>query len=265
MGRHLLLTGASGTLGRWLAPALAGRGYRVRLSDIAPFPDPLPEGAAFVPADLADGAAVAALAEGVDTILHFGGVSVERPWPEIVGPNIIGVTNIFEAARKTRARVIFASSNHTIGFHRRDRMLDTTDPCRPDGYYGLSKIYGEMLGRMMADKHGVESVHLRIGSALPAPTEARHLSTWLSLPDLLRALVAAIEAPAAGHAVVWGVSANGARWWRGDDAGRIGFAPQDDAASFGPLPEQGDAIARLYQGGSFTSQDYDREDGDDRA
>ena len=261
----LLLTGASGQLGRWLAPALAARGYRLRLSDIAPFPDPLPEGASFITADLADGAAVAALAEGVGTILHFGGISVERPWPEIVGPNIVGVTNIFEAARKVRARVVFASSNHTIGFHRRDRVLDVTDPLRPDGYYGLSKVYGEMLGRMMFDKHGVESVHLRIGSALPAPSEARHLSTWLSLPDLLAAVIAAIEAPVTGHAVVWGASANTARWWRGDDGARIGFAPRDDAARFGRLPEKGDAIARRYQGGSFTSQDYDREDGDDRA
>ena len=265
MGRPLLLTGASGTLGRWLAPALAGRGYALRLSDIAAFPDRLPEGAAFIAADLADGAAVEALAEGVDTILHFGGISVERPWPEIVGPNIIGTTHIFEAARKARARVIFASSNHSIGFHPRDRVLDATDPCRPDGYYGLSKVYGEMLGRMMFDKHGVESVHLRIGSALPAPTEARHLSTWLSLPDLLRAVIAAIEAPATGHAVVWGASANAARWWRGDDADRIGFAPQDDAATFGPLPETGGAVARRWQGGSFAAQDYDREDADDRA
>lgn len=265
MGRHLLLTGASGTLGRWLAPALAAAGYRLRLSDIAPFPDPLPEGAAFIPADLADAAAVAALAEGMRTILHFGGVSVERPWPEIIGPNILGVTHIFEAARRTGARVIFASSNHTIGFHRREAVLDAADPYRPDSYYGLSKAYGEMLGRMMADKHGVESVHLRIGSALPAPTEARHLSTWLSLPDLLRAVTAAIEAPHTGFAVVWGASANAARWWRGDDAARIGFAPQDDAARFGPLPEAGDAVARLYQGGAFASQGYDREDRDDRA
>lgn len=265
MARTLLLTGASGQLGRWLAPALAGRGHALRLSDITPFPDPLPAGASFVPADLADGVAVAELAAGVDRILHFGGISVERPWPEILGPNIIGVTNIFEAARRTRARVIFASSNHTVGFHPRDRVLDTTDPLRADGYYGLSKAYGEMLGRMMFDKHGVESVHLRIGSALPAPTEARHLSTWLSLPDLLRALIAAIEAPRTGHAVIWGASANAARWWRGDDAARIGFVPQDDAADFAPLPEVGDAIARRHQGGSFTSQGYDREDGDDRA
>ncbi|MFT4151889.1 MAG: NAD(P)-dependent oxidoreductase [Paracoccaceae bacterium] len=265
MGKLLLLTGASGNLGRWLAPALAARGYRLRLSDIAPFPDPLPEGAAFIRADLADAAAVADLVRGTDRILHFGGISVERPWAEIIGPNIQGCVNIFESARAEGQRVIFASSNHTIGFYPRGQMLDTTDPFRPDGYYGLSKAWGEMLGRMMFDKHGLESVHLRIGSAIPAPTEARHLSTWLSLPDLLGALVAAIEAPVTGHAVIWGASANAARWWRGDDAARIGFVAQDDAAGFAPLPVQGDPVALRYQGGAFASQDYTRGGGDDPA
>lgn len=262
MARHLLLTGASGTLGRWLAPRLVAQGYRLRLSDIADFPDPLPPGAEFIRADLADGAAVAALAEGVGTILHFGGISTERHWSEIVGPNLIGTTHVFEAARVQGQRVIFASSNHTIGFHAQGEMLDTTAPLRPDGYYGLSKIYGEMLGRMMFDKHGVESVHLRIGSALPQPTEARHLATWLSLPDLLAALVAAIEAPATGHAVIWGVSANRDGWWQGGDGARIGYAPQDDAAGFAPLPVQGDKVSRRYQGGSFAAQDYSRGDTD---
>ncbi len=265
MAKLLLLTGASGNLGRWLAPALAAKGYRLRLSDIAAFPDPLPEGAEFIAADLADAPAVAALVAGTDCILHFGGISTERAWDEIIGPNIHGCVNIFEAARTEGQRVIFASSNHTIGFYPRGQRLDTTDPCRPDGYYGLSKIWGEMLGRMMFDKHGLESVHLRIGSAIPEPVEARHLSTWLSLPDLLAALLAAITAPVTGHAVVWGASANTAGWWQGDDAARIGFAPRDDAARFAPWPVQGDPVALRFQGGGFTSQDYSRGDGDDPA
>lgn len=259
MGRHLLLTGASGQLGRWLAPELAARGHALRLSDIAPFPDPLPAGASFVSADLADGAAVTGLAEGIDTILHFGGISVERPWSEIVGPNLVGTTHIFEAARKTGARVIFASSNHTIGFYPRGQRIDTDAPYRPDGYYGLSKAYGELLGRMMFDKHGVESVHLRIGSALPAPGEARHLATWLSLPDLLRALLAAIDARRTGFAVVWGASANRDGWWQGGDGPRLGYHPQDDAARFAPLPEPGEAEARRWQGGSFAALGKDHD------
>ncbi|OYR12047.1 NAD-dependent epimerase/dehydratase family protein [Brucella grignonensis] len=258
--KKLLLTGASGNLGRMLAPRLAQAGYRLRLSDIAPFPDELPEGAEFIRADLTDAVAIADLVRGTDTILHFGGISVEQPYDLVAKANLIGVTHIFEAARAEKQRVIFASSNHTIGFYTRDETLSADEPFRPDGYYGLSKAYGELLGRMMFDKHAVESVHLRIGSCVPEPTEARHLATWLSHDDLVRLLIAAIEAPETDVAVVWGVSANASRWWEKDDAARIGYVPQDDASRFGDLLEAGDPVSRRFQGGTFTAHDYSRED-----
>ena len=78
--KPILLTGASGGLGRMLARGLAGLGYRLRLTDIAAFPDVVPEGAVFEPADLEDGVAIARLAEGVSHILHFGGVSTNQPF-----------------------------------------------------------------------------------------------------------------------------------------------------------------------------------------
>ena len=258
--KKLLLTGASGNLGRMLAPRLTQAGYRMRLSDIAPFPDELPEGAEFIQADLTDAPAIADLVRGTDAILHFGGISVEQPYDLVAKANLMGVTHIFEAARAEKQRVVFASSNHTIGFYTRDEMLSTDEPFRPDGYYGLSKAYGELLGRMMFDKHGIESVHLRIGSCLPEPTEARHLSTWLSHDDLVRLLIAAVEAPRTDIAVVWGVSANASRWWEKDDAARIGYVPQDDASRFGDLAETGDPVSRRFQGGTFTAHDYSRED-----
>lgn len=265
MPKLLLLTGASGNLGRWIAPALAAQGYALRLSDISDFPDPLPEGATFTRADLGDGAAVADLVRGTSAVLHFGGISTERPWSQIIGPNIIGTVNIFEAARAERQRVIFASSNHTIGFYPRDEKLSTADPYRPDGYYGLSKAWGELLGRMMYDKHGLESVHLRIGSALPAPLDTRHLSTWLSLPDLLRALIAAIEAPVTGHAVIWGASDNADSWWGHDDAARIGFAPQDHAEDHAPVAPEKGSIGLRFQGAGFAAQDFTQRPDDDPA
>ena len=260
MTRLILLTGASGTLGRMLAPRLARKGYALRLSDIHAFPDPLPQGAAFVPADLADEPAVREIVRGADAIVHLGGISVEKPFRTIIDANILGLTHLFEAARAQRQRIVFASSNHAIGFYERGETLSARDPLRPDGYYGLSKAYGEMLGRMMFDKHGLESVHMRIGSCLPEPTEARHLSTWLSHDDFERLVVAALEAEVTGHAIVWGVSANRQSWWGEDDAARIGYVAQDDAERFAPLPEQGDAVTRRFQGGSFTAQDYTRDE-----
>lgn len=258
MARLILVTGASGTLGRLLAGRLAARGYRLRLSDIIPFPDPLPQGAEFVQADLVDDAAVVNVVTDADAIVHLGGISVEKPFRPVIDANILGLTHLFEAARAEGQRIVFASSNHAIGFYQRGETLAAADPMRPDGYYGLSKAYGELLGRMMFDKHGLESVHMRIGSCLPKPTEARHLSTWLSHDDLERLVVAALKAKKTGHAIVWGVSANQRSWWKDDDAERIGYVPQDDAERFAPLPEEGDAITRRFQGGSFTAIDYTR-------
>ncbi|MFI5407962.1 NAD-dependent epimerase/dehydratase family protein [Kaistia sp. UC242_56] len=260
MTRTILLTGASGTLGRMLAPRLARKGYALRLSDIAAFPDPLPEGSTFVPADLRDEAAVRELVQGTHQIVHLGGISVEKPFRPVLDANILGLIHLFEAARQDRQRIVFASSNHAIGFYERGEKLSVRDPMRPDGYYGLSKAYGELLARMMFDKHGLESVHMRIGTCIPQPTEARHLSTWLSHDDLERLVIAALEAESPGHAIVWGVSANRQSWWSEDDAARIGYVPQDDAERFAPLPEEGDAVTRRFQGGSFTAQDYTKGD-----
>lgn len=258
MARLILITGASGTLGRVLTPRLAQRGYRLRLSDIKPFPDALPGDAEFIQADLVDEPAIRKLVAGTDAIVHLGGISVEQPFRPVIDANILGLTHLFEAARQGLQRVVFASSNHTIGFYERGVELDTDNPARADGYYGLSKVYGELLGRMMFDKHGLESVHMRIGSCIPAPTEARHLATWLSYDDFERLVVAALEAPETGHAIVWGVSANKNSWWRKDDAARIGYLPQDDASRFAPLDDVGDPVTRRYQGGSFAATDYTR-------
>ena len=264
--RPVLLTGASGALGRVLTRALARQGWRLRLTDRVPFPDPLPEGIRFHLADLEDGAALLRIAEGCGTILHFGGISVEHPFETVIGPNIRGLYHAYEAARREGARMVFASSNHAIGFHERNAVLDDDCALAPDGFYGLSKAYGEMMGRLYRDKHGVGSVFLRIGSCFPEPTDARMLATWLSYPDLTRLVACAALAPdlgPEGSVVIWGAS-NNARmtWWRRDGRATIGWAPQDSADSYTAALDgktSGERIAERYQGGGFCARDYTRE------
>jgi len=89
--KPVLVTGASGALGRVLAKALSAEGWTLRLTDIAAFPDAAPANASFTRADLNDGVAVLRLAEGCGAIVHLGGVSVERPFEEVLGPNIRGL------------------------------------------------------------------------------------------------------------------------------------------------------------------------------
>lgn len=264
----LLLTGAAGRLGAGLAQALSARGWSLRLTDLRPFPAALPAGATFEAADLTDGVAIARLAQGCTAILHFGGIPNDvPPFEAIAAANLQGIHSIYEAARLTGARVVFASSNHAVGFHLRplreaDR-LGADAPYRPDGFYGLSKVYGEQMGRLYWDKHGIESVNIRIGSCTPAPVDARMLATWLSPADLASLCVCAVAAPRTGWAMVWGASANPASFWAGDDRELIGWQPRDSAASWqdalaairGENP-----VAERFQGGVFAAAGYSRAD-----
>ena len=260
--KPVLLTGASGALGRVLASALAAQGWTLRLTDRAPFPDPVPDGARFVSAELEDGPAILRLAEGCGTVLHFGGISVEHPFETVVGPNIRGLYHAYEAARREGARMVFASSNHTVGFHERTAVLDADCDFRPDGYYGLSKAYGELMGRLYWDKHGVSSVFLRIGSATPKPVDARMLATWLSYPDLVRLIERCTLAAVEGCHVIWAASANaGMTWWRGDARAALGWAPQDSADGFAAELQDktsGNPVIERHQGGGFCAIDYSR-------
>lgn len=261
--KPVLLTGASGALGRQLATHLANLGWTLRLTDIAPYPDPLPPNATFTRADLADGVAILRLAEGCGTILHFGGISVERPFSEVLGPNITGLYHIYEAARREKSRVLFASSNHAIGFHTRTTKLDADCTLLPDGYYGLSKAYGELMGQMYWFKHGVENVNVRIGSSLPEPIDARMLSTYLSFADLCRLCEQATLAATTGSCVIWGASNNQRSFWGNDSRQAINWTPQDSADPYTPQLENiktTNPSTEYYQGGAYTAIDRTRPD-----
>ncbi|WCM54180.1 NAD(P)-dependent oxidoreductase [Pseudomonas sp. WJP1] len=254
---RLLLTGAAGGLGKVLRESLRPYANVIRLSDIADIAPAIDDREEVVPCDLADKHAVHQLVEGVDAILHFGGVSVERSFEEILGANICGVFHIYEAARRHGVkRVIFASSNHVIGFYKQDEVIDAHSPRRPDSYYGLSKSYGEDMATFYFDRYGIETVSVRIGSSFPEPQNRRMMSTWLSFGDLTQLLERALYTPNVGHTVVYGASDNKDIWWDNRYASALGYAPQDSSEVFRekvealPLPAADDP-ARVYQGGAF--------------
>lgn len=252
--QRLLLTGAAGALGRVLRPALRPHASVLRVSDKLPVQ--AAETDEVQPCDLADKAATDALVRGCDAIVHLGGISVEQAFEEVLDANIRGVFHLYEGARRHGVRrVVFASSNHVVGFHRQDQLLDTDCERRPDGYYGLSKAFGEDLSRFYFDRYGIETVCLRIGSAYAAPKDQRMRSTWLSFADLEQLVVRSLLTPQVGHLIVYGVSANPSTWWSNEKAARLGFAPRDSSAAFDntaalPAAAPGSPEA-LFQGGSF--------------
>lgn len=254
---RLLLTGAAGGLGRELRPRLKAYCDTLRLSDIAELGSAA-EGEELQPARLEDAGAVMGLLEGVQAVVHLGGVSTEQPWEPILQANIIGAYHLYEAARRQGVkRIVFASSNHVTGFYRQDEVIDARDPMRPDGLYGLSKAFGENLSRFYWDRYGIETVCLRIGSSFPAARNRRMLATWMSYDDLERLVVAALTAPVVGHSVIFGISDNHTRWYDNKYGAHIGYRPQDSSEPFraeveaaDPWPDPQDP-ATIFQGGPF--------------
>lgn len=258
MLKKLLITGAAGGLGAMCRARLVPLAETLRVSDREPL-GPAAAHEEVRPCDLTDADGVKALVEGCDGIVHMGGKSVEAPWATIRAANIDGMVNLYEAARaaSTPPRIIFASSNHTIGFHRQTERLDASAPLRPDGLYGVSKVFGEALARMYFDKFGIETASIRIGSSFPKPRNHRMLSTWLSYDDLVRLIGCIFRVPVLGCPVIYGASNNDAGWWDNSAVAYLGWRPQDNAeahraeidASQDP-PSPNDANA-LYQGGGF--------------
>jgi uronate dehydrogenase len=259
---HVLITGAAGYLGAVLRKALREDGLTLRLSDRDRPADLLP-GEEFVTADLASARDVARLMDGIEAVVHLGAYSVEGPWDEILQSNIVGTYNIFEAARQAGVkRIVFASTHHVVGYYRRDQTIDTEVPLRPDSRYAVSKVFGEALGRLYADKHGISVICQRIGVARPKPIHRRALRTWLSEDDFVQLTRRCLSVPDLHFRIVYGVSANtGAFWDNAEAAAALGFVPASDGADFTAeieaAPDNENPIARLFQGGQFCGMEFD--------
>ena len=226
----ILLTGAGGGVGQAIRPMLREK-YRLRVSDlkdIAPGP-----GEDFVGADLADLEAVRRAIRGVDGIVHLGGYSVESDFATILSANIVGTYNLFEAARLEGVRrVVFASSNHVVGFYPRSDTIPVDVTVRPDSRYGVSKAFGEAVASLYADKYGAEAFTIRVGHIAPKPETARDLAIWLSPRDFCQLIEIGLELPGLHHEIVYGMSDNQRRWWDASNAARLGYRPQDRSEDY---------------------------------
>ena len=259
----VLVTGAAGGIGTRLRKLLDGVYPHIRWSDIRA-PADLASDPSFVQADLADLAQVEGIVDGVDGIVHLGGESVEQSWDRILNANIIGCYNLFEAARRKKVeRVVFASSNHAVGFYPRRRHIGANYPVRPDSRYGVSKAFGEAIGALYAYKHGLRVTCLRVGNFADAPADRRRLAIWLKPEDLVQLIRIGLEHPDLRYEIFFGASDNERSWWDNEAAYRYGYRPSGHAEDFAAaaLAAQktlaADPIGDWYQGGPFCSDEYD--------
>jgi uronate dehydrogenase len=263
--KRVLITGAAGGIGAYLRRTMGGR-YLLRLSDLREISD-LGADEEFVAADVQDAQAMDSLVAGVDGIVHLGGVSREDAWEPILDTNIVGTYNVLEAARRQGVeRFIFASSNHAMGFYPRDQRIGVDVTVRPDSRYGVSKVFGEAIGSLYADKYGMRVLCIRIGNVADRPVDVRRLSIWVSPRDLTQLIEIGLEHPELRYEIVYGASDNRRGWWDNSNATRLGYAPEDrsedyaeeilaraPAADPSSLPErvQGGDFAVVEHGGGF--------------
>lgn len=254
---RLLITGAAGEIGSVIRPALADTAEALRLLDQRPITNPA--GAEALVGDITDAGFLDHAMAGVDCVFHLAGIPRETGGSpdEILHTNVIGTHGVFAAARKHGVRrFIFASSNHVIGFYPAEADVAPDVPPRPSGFYGASKAYGEALGRLHADKFGMEVACLRIGAFRAEPGNARELGAWISHGDMAALAKAVVQAPRFHFLVLYGVSANSRAKWGGDAAARahIGYVPRDNAEKWaatlaGKTATPGSPAA-LFHGGS---------------
>jgi len=256
--KTILMTGAAGGVGTYLRRELRGR-YRLRLSDIVA-PQDCAGDESFVAAGIEDLAVVRSAVAGVYGIIHLGGFSVEGDWETILNANIIGTRNLYEAARLEGVRrIVFASSNHAVGFYRRDETINHACYPRPDSRCGVSKVFGEAMGILYADKYGAEVMCIRIGNVADEPLDIRRLAIWISPRDLAQLVAIGLDHPDIRFEVVYGMSDNARAWWDNANARRLGYAPEDRSEDYAAKvlaehpTDTGDPLADAMQGGSFVS------------
>jgi uronate dehydrogenase len=249
---RVVITGAAGRIGRCLMDGLPGAGHDVRGIDLVAAGDRV------VVADLAgDPAALAGLMDGADAVVHLAAIAAETDVMTAVDSHIGLTQRVLEAAVDHGVpRVVYASSNHAVGFTPRAPMLRVETRARPDSFYGFGKASCEALCSLYHDRHGLAVACLRIGSFRERPTTRRHLSTWLSPGDTVRLVDACLRSPDLGFAIVYGISHNTRRWWDLGPARALGYEPGDDAERWaeqidGSPASDDDVLDAQFVGGDF--------------
>ena len=257
--KKIVLTGAAGRLGSYLREPLLKLTETLVSTDIVSDIGKLYPNETYISADLSNLPAMMGLLKDADMVVHFGAIGDEAPFDDILQSNIVGAYNIWEAAYKNGVRrVVYASSIHAVGMHKKTDFIGIDAAHRPDTYYGLAKCFAEDLASLYWDKRGVESVCMRILSCAQV-SNARAVGSWLSYADLIQLVEKSITTQVTGFSIVYGVSDNDRAPVDNTLASHLGFKPKDNAEQFSEKvfaeSEMSDPHdpGNMCQGGPFAS------------
>ncbi len=252
---RVAVTGAAGQIGRVVHPGLTDLGHEVVALDLVPA-----DGVEAI--DVSDTTTLAPLLSGCDAVVHLAANPHETTFEEVLDIHLRVTHGVLEAMLAANVdRIVYASSNHAVGFTPRASMVPADTRPRPDTFYGMGKAASEAMCSLYVDRHGIHAACLRIGSFRDRPRSRRELSTWLSHGDAVRLVEACLTAPNLTFAVVYGVSANTRAWWDLEPARALGYRPHDDSEAFAAeilaTPESADdRFAALHVGGEFCRPDW---------
>jgi uronate dehydrogenase len=240
--RRVLVTGGAGRIGSYFAEHTHHKYDLVLFDRDADELQAVEQWGRVVVGELSDLQALKNACEDVDTLVHLAGnPSAEQTWSSVVENNITGTYNAFVAAKSAGCRrVIFASSIHAVSGYAKDVQVKTSEPVNPGDLYGVSKCFGEALGRYLAVQEGVSVIALRIGAFQPESSALEDdlgiMDGWVSRRDLLQLMERCIEVEQVRFAVLHALSDNRFKRLDISDARElVGYAPQDDFTELNPL------------------------------
>ena len=241
--RRVLVTGAAGRIGSFFAEKMHHK-YDLRLmvreddEDVAAL-ESLGE---IVVCDLAQLQKLEKGCEGIDTVLHLAGnPSPNQTWDSVIENNITGTYNMFVAAKAAGCRrVVYASSIHAVSGYPKGVQIKTSEPVNPGDLYGVSKCFGEALGRYMAEQENLSVIALRIGAFQPEEAAQKPdlslMNGWVSREDLVQLIERCIDAKQLQWAVFHALSNNTFNILDISDARElVGYNPQDNFSRENPL------------------------------
>ena len=233
--KRVLLTGAAGNVGTNLRRHWQDR-YELILSDIRPVHD-IAAHETFIHVDITDLEELAKACEGVDALVHLAAdPSPAALFDKTLLPlNVIGAYNGFEAARIAGCgRIIFASSVNAILGHQDGPPVDWDVPVRPQNVYGATKCWGEALGRVYSEQHGLCCICVRLGAVAyepDKPCDPDENNIGISPRDQAQFLGRCIEVQDLNFAIVHGVSRHRHCWMSLDSTCKVlDYEPQDGTA-----------------------------------
>ena len=251
---NLLVTGLNGIVGQALRPALEER-YTISALSRSGVDGLAPE--RVFKANIADLESLRPAFQGVDVVLNLaadGGLSsaagMNAAWDSMLQNNIIGAYNVLEMAKQSGvSRVILASSGATSNGYELEEpyksLVSTEDIEIPDSWemvnefsepkpvslYGVTKLFGEDLGRYYALTTDLSVINLRISSCGPVDKAGpgRGQANWSSYRDIQQLTVKIIEAPAYLKFDIFWATSDNRKLFRDNAHAKelLGYVPHD--------------------------------------